>query len=440
MQFTRGWIVQEIGTSTPATLYWGDASIDWNTLAGVCERLKPYHRLRSTLGIKTSDISFLFRRFVEPDESTRHANRFNFVYELQRARHLHFSDDRDRVFAFLGHFSTRCLHSLGCGPVNVAADYTRTVEQVYVDVAVQLLTVDPAALCIVLASVQHPHHSLPVSHVTTNQPGLSLEAWPADRHKLPSWVPDWRLSAGILLAEPICPHYTHGNTTARLQIMDNFSLRVYGEQIDTIEASSRPLLAADFYVTKTLKRQPPTMIEQLWREICKKDDFNLDEKYLNDQTAFFAFMQTLANGSVQAAGHEGRPYHEVPDSFWLHMAANYAVETLGESPQVSEDIKSVALGGGREGSGEQWARWATSAADGRVFARSIKGYYVLGPAELEAGDVICALFGCKVPFCLRPVGKHYLLVGECYTHGLMKGEAMSMLARYERKEQVFDIL
>ncbi|GAW14007.1 hypothetical protein ANO14919_033990 [Xylariales sp. No.14919] len=103
--FKRGWIVQEIGTSTPATIIWGDATIDWDTLANVCEKLKSYHHLRNTLAITTSDISFLFRRFVEPDENTHHANRFNFVYELQRARHLRFSDDRDRVFAFLGHFS-----------------------------------------------------------------------------------------------------------------------------------------------------------------------------------------------------------------------------------------------------------------------------------------------------------------------------------------------
>ncbi|GAW25939.1 putative het domain-containing protein [Rosellinia necatrix] len=143
--FKRGWVVQEIGTSTPATMIWGDATIDWEILANMCEKLKGYHHLRSRLGIATSDVSFLFRRFVEPDKKTHYANRFNFVYELQRARHLQFSDDRDRVFAFLGHFSTRSLQSFGCGPVSIMADYTKTVERTYIDVAIQILRANPAA-------------------------------------------------------------------------------------------------------------------------------------------------------------------------------------------------------------------------------------------------------------------------------------------------------
>ena len=49
------------------------------------------------------------------------------------------------------------------------------------------------------------------------------------------------------------------------------------------------------------------------------------------------------------------------------------------------------------------------------------------PAALEAGDVVCVLFGGKVPFCLRPMGRRYLIVGECYAHGLMKGEAVRIV-------------
>lgn len=57
-----------------------------------------------------------------------------------------------------------------------------------------------------------------------------------------------------------------------------------------------------------------------------------------------------------------------------------------------------------------------------------------------AGDVVCVLFGNKVPFCLRPMGRRYLLVGECYVHGLMKGEAMDMLAQNELYKKGFDIV
>lgn len=434
-------MVQEIGTKTPATLIWGDATIDWDTLASVCERLKSYHHLRSTLGITTSDISFLFQRFIEPDENTYHANRFNFVYELQRARHLHFSDQRDRIFAFLGHYSVHSHHPLGCGPVSIVADYTKTVEQTYIDVAVRILRANLAAAYIVLAAVQHPRHSLPSCSRTGIQVDMSSEAWLLDEQRLPSWVPDWRWSESIILAEPICQHRAHSDSTAKLEIMeeDHLVLRVHGVEIDTVEACSRPLHFKDFYRKRT-PDQPVTTIEYLWHDICKKGRFNLNDRYLNGHAAFFAFMQTLSNGCVQAAGHERRPYHEISDQLWLQKAARYIIETLGVFDDVANDVRRTAGRIESENDHEKWSRWATSASDGRIFAGTKMGYYVLGPTALEPGDIVCVLFGSKVPFCLRPMGRRYLLVGECYVHGLMKGEAIDMLARNELHEKIFDIV
>ncbi|KAJ8126273.1 hypothetical protein O1611_g7364 [Lasiodiplodia mahajangana] len=439
--FKRGWIVQEIGTSTPASIIWGNAEIEWDTLAGVCERLKCHHHLRNRLGIATSDISFLFRRFVEPDKNTYHANRFNFVYELQRARHLQFSDDRDRVFAFLGHFSVRSLQPLGCGPVSIRADYTKTVEQTYIDVAIQILQANPAAAFIVLAAVQQPPRKLPSRREETGDEGLHLEAWFRDEGRMPSWVPDWRRFEAIILAEPICPHRAHGDSTAKLAILEeeDLLLRIHGVKIDIVEACSQPLSSHDFYGKKT-PDQEPTIIEQLWHNICGKGCFNLNDKYLNGETAFFAFMQALSNGCVQAAGHECQPYHEIADDVWLRRAARYIVETVKGPDKVSEEIREVAGGAERESDREKWVRWAASASEGRLFARTEMGYYVLGPVALEVGDIVCVLFGGKVPFCLRPIGARYFLVGECYVHGLMKGEAMGMFTRDEVHEKTFDIV
>ncbi|KAI0141650.1 heterokaryon incompatibility protein-domain-containing protein [Xylariaceae sp. FL1272] len=344
--FKRGWIVQEIVTNTPATMIWGDAAIAWDALASVCERLKSYHHLRYTLAITTSDISFLFRRLVEPDENTHHANRFNFVYELQRARHLQFSDDRDRVFAFLGHFSVQSHHPLGCGPVSIRADYTKTVEETYIDVAVRILRANPGVICIILAAVQHPPHSLPIRGGNPFQAHMDFEAWLGDNHRLPSWVPDWRLFKSIvILAEPICPHQAHGDSIAKLKILkgDAFVLRIHGVEFGTIEVCSRPLRSNDFYNKKTLGQQSTT-IEYLWHRICRARCFNLSDGYLNGQTAFFAFMQTLSNGCVQAAGHGRRPYYEVPDREWLQKAAKHITETLGASGDVSEEVKEAAQG------------------------------------------------------------------------------------------------
>ncbi|KAI0533672.1 heterokaryon incompatibility protein-domain-containing protein [Xylaria digitata] len=441
--FKRGWIVQEIGTGIPAIVRWGDAEISWDMLASVCEKMQSYHHLRLTLGITTSDICFLFRRFVEPDESTHHANRFNFIYELQRARHLRFSDDRDRVFAFLGHFSARSRHPLACGPVTILADYTKAVEETYINVAVRILQTNPAALCIILAAVQHRRESLPSNNSKiTAQETVGPKACISGKTSLPSWVPDWRWSEGIILAEPICPHRAHGGSSTKFEIVEEggfLILRAHGVEIDTVVACSRPMLSRDFY-QKKLPDQTPTMIERLWREILEKEQFNLDDGYLNGQPAFFAFMQTLSNGCVQATGHDCIPYYEVSDDVWLQKAARYIVETLGASDEVPGAIQRAAASVEHESHHEQWSRWATSASEGRIFAKTASGYYVLGPGALEAGDIVCGLFGSKVPFCLRPMGSFYLLVGECYVHGLMKGEGIDMLARGEVVEKRFDIV
>jgi hypothetical protein len=48
--------------------------------------------------------------------------------------------------------------------------------------------------------------------------------------------------------------------------------------------------------------------------------------------------------------------------------------------------------------------------------------YGMGPAVSQVGDVVAVLHGASVPFVLRPDGGKWLLVGECYFEGLMRGE------------------
>ncbi|TVY17426.1 Heterokaryon incompatibility protein 6, OR allele [Lachnellula arida] len=62
--------------------------------------------------------------------------------------------------------------------------------------------------------------------------------------------------------------------------------------------------------------------------------------------------------------------------------------------------------------------------------RDGKALYGLGPHTAVSGDIVCILFGCSVPVLLRKAnlthGEFYTLVGECYVHGMMDGEALTM--------------
>lgn len=48
----------------------------------------------------------------------------------------------------------------------------------------------------------------------------------------------------------------------------------------------------------------------------------------------------------------------------------------------------------------------------------------LGSANMQSGDLVCILTGSPVPWLIRRDGEDYILVGECYVHGIMNGEVM----------------
>jgi len=53
-------------------------------------------------------------------------------------------------------------------------------------------------------------------------------------------------------------------------------------------------------------------------------------------------------------------------------------------------------------------------------------YVGLGPIGCQEGDKIAIIFGCLTPFILREDAGAYILIGDSYVQGLMKGEAMEM--------------
>jgi hypothetical protein len=73
--------------------------------------------------------------------------------------------------------------------------------------------------------------------------------------------------------------------------------------------------------------------------------------------------------------------------------------------------------------------------------RSPKGYLgVTKPvAELQHTDQVCILIGADVPFILRKVDEHYVLVSDAYVEGLMYGEAIDMMEQGKLELVTIDI-
>jgi hypothetical protein len=66
---------------------------------------------------------------------------------------------------------------------------------------------------------------------------------------------------------------------------------------------------------------------------------------------------------------------------------------------------------------------------GRKCCLTEKGYVGIVPINTRLGDAVFVPYGSPVPFVIRKIDEreaNYLLVGECYIHGIMAGEAMGL--------------
>jgi hypothetical protein len=71
---------------------------------------------------------------------------------------------------------------------------------------------------------------------------------------------------------------------------------------------------------------------------------------------------------------------------------------------------------------------------GRKFVITGKGDLAWVPKSTLLGDCICFLAGCAVPYVVRPVGKVFELVGDCYLHSAMKDGSITI----NMKPQLFE--
>jgi hypothetical protein len=77
---------------------------------------------------------------------------------------------------------------------------------------------------------------------------------------------------------------------------------------------------------------------------------------------------------------------------------------------------------------------------GRYFFVTKRGKIGIGPRNMELGDSVCSLFGCSVPFIIRPATEigRYRLLGDAYVHGIMDGELFEKVENGDSFRPVVD--
>lgn len=81
------------------------------------------------------------------------------------------------------------------------------------------------------------------------------------------------------------------------------------------------------------------------------------------------------------------------------------------------------------------------ACDCRRLFSTASGFFGLGPQTMKPGDILAILYGSLLPFVLRPSrdsrGATHELVGSCYVHGIMDGEAVQAHRSQGKEDEIF---
>jgi hypothetical protein len=143
----------------------------------------------------------------------------------------------------------------------------------------------------------------------------------------------------------------------------------------------------------------------------------------------------------------GEPLFEVK---WRTLIANKTAYTHMEPPEWYGDLFRVwrdGIKGNTIAPKDQdiYARApeeyfiALSCVSSQKLCRTRGGYVGLVPTSAEAGDHVCVLSGGIIPFVLRDSAERpgmFRMVGGCYIHGVMKGEALSFPLWREKSLEV----
>ena len=436
--FTRVWVIQEVSVASKVLMIWGETEFDM---------------LDFTSAISwASRNNCAFSTDVEPAKDSKpglDAAPFMVVSRpsgsllqlLTRTEACQASDPRDKVYALLGLVDDH----LGDLLPLLKADYTRPLARAYCDTTRYIIS---------------RTQSLEVLCYNVN-PNIPEESFP-------SWMP--RFDQGI--TDPWRLYEEHeacGSTIATVRETDDEQLLLLeGVRIDEVQYTDI-ILEED---------EPPDTMSEAWKLAMETLG---DEKSLNSLFKDFIFVMTggtmiddvsapiLADDSLlldflvyqisrilralqtsptkqpakclrsmlemaEIAASLLSTVDGVLDIHCKHFSSQQRIETQNQLAQYHPNASSTVI---EELAkcleslrvDNDWRRFSISFANAGEFRRFLitkKKSMGIGPQAMQSGDIICILFGGHTPFVLRPRpdSEHCVLIGECYIHGWMHGEAI----------------
>ena len=402
--FRRVWIIQEVAVSSKASIVCGSHKVSWEALSSMTSYFRSNH-LDNIVGTSSATwTTILTMGWVRDARTKQNTGIPPTLLQLLEATQLcHCTDPRDRVFALFG--IAPDAYSAGLAP-----NYSLECTEVYQAAAIYFLFVRRNLTCLSFC-------------------GQRLRASALD---LPSWVPNWDLKSSQAYLSPLTDQgFKAGKgTTFKMSICDAAQvLTLSGFIVDTIKDVGTKSLTWTTTDAAITSLEAETLQAHNIREGLKECDSiaSIANPYPTGQDFEETIWRSLICNRL-ATGHiPGSEYAvtiplyryviEHIDELLNHQLAHVDVDFLQRNQALTDNYAAAI---------DKWT-------SGRVFCATNGRLLGWVPPGTTAGDLVCIFSGTEVPYVLRqdPTG-HHQLIGDCYIHGLMDGEAM---ARGDLREQ-----
>ncbi|KAI1081111.1 heterokaryon incompatibility protein-domain-containing protein [Whalleya microplaca] len=412
--FTRVWVLQEVGLARRATAVWGSSKVDFYEIAlfiyfslyvATLETWigpdlvtilhgAPHHALWSvwcTFGKETwiaskpplKDLAIWISSHCHID----------FVLILEASKRFRASNPLDHVYAFLGHPKATPEESME--PI-LEADYTLDLEELHYKIACRLAS-DSLNF---LVQVQH----------------ISYEDLTSEEAR-PSWIPHWNVHSD---QAPIAVWEIY-DASLRVRYKRPTNIRITGNHL-TVDSIFLDTIGLRNDILNGRKEKNPVDVLCKWIETCWDIVTVAEGRCLHPYTeaTLIAFASTLCFDYRRGQSAEACA------AALCRICRQHNPTFYGNVLRCESEICHISDVPEPKGFeyGLDFAHYCT----GRRFFTTEKGRWGLGPPLLQPGDICAILFGADVPLILRPSHNQgqYKLVGQCYFHGVMYGEAVQL--------------
>lgn len=218
------------------------------------------------------------------------------------------------------------------------------------------------------------------------------------------------------------PYFTAGGSTIeRLPIVNNRVLALEGIEFDKINTVERTLRHASGPI---LGRDDGDTLASILR--------NMYERGVRGQT--YPTGETLEGviSMVLTAGLRSANYRYLTTEQHLADFHSFCVSILQLSIDRGPEREQTTTISSRQHDAARYLNALQRVSINRRFFETSQHYLGIGPQSMQSGDLVCVILGARTPVVLRPlieVDGAYELLGDCYVHGIMFGEAMDVVKK-----------